>query len=209
MPILPAASPYYPDFIYQKLSPSPLAVPHACAIATDRLADVGNGVVGQGVEREPAEVVALAGLHVLRLPRPRGRLKEEVQPLIVGAAMHGELEPQVLGRDHDSRLLLCLPRGGGRQRLVAVGVTGHQAVAAIHVARVRPAEHQDLPVFDEKDINGGDEFEAVGLWGGLHFFIKTPYPQQNKRPIAGSFAGFKHGYLPRPGNTKIIAEPIV
>ena len=53
--------------------------------------------------------------------------------------MHRELEPQVPGRDHDSRLLLCLPRGGRRERLIAVGVTGHQAVVAILVASVRRA----------------------------------------------------------------------
>jgi hypothetical protein len=59
--------------------PIPLHISHAFAVGADRLADVGNAVIEQGVEREPSQIVALVRLRVRELPRPRGRFKEEIE----------------------------------------------------------------------------------------------------------------------------------
>jgi hypothetical protein len=62
-----------------------------------RFAHIVDQRVGQIVQREPPQVVALVGLAVVRFSHKTARLKEEVDPFVLGTlAVHDVDDGQIV-----------------------------------------------------------------------------------------------------------------
>ena len=112
--------------------------------------DVGNRVVRQVVHAEPPQVIALVGLHVRDLARPRGRLQEEGDVLLVPLEVHRSHNFQVGGRDLDVGFLSRLAGHSPRELLTSLDVARDHAVVPVLVSRVVSPEKKHSPFPDEE-----------------------------------------------------------
>jgi len=100
--------------------------------------DIGNRIVGQGINVFPIDVVAFVGFIIERLTAPGKHMEEEIHAFIAIIAMHHTRKENVFLFDLHAHLFRRFARGGRPDSLIPIQMPGWNAVLAVTITCIEP-----------------------------------------------------------------------
>lgn len=110
----------------------------------DRFPDIGNHVIGQVIQVDPAQFITFFRLGIDRLSLPVTYLHEEIDALVPVSAMDHRGKHKIIRLDADACLFQPFAPRGGNDRFAAIQMPCRDAVLPVPIASVEPAQQQDL-----------------------------------------------------------------